>query len=62
MYDALNREVEVLYADGTETLTGYDADGRKVAGTNQDAIVTQFGVGPDYLVCITDVGCLLART
>jgi RHS repeat-associated protein len=42
VYDALNRQVEVLYADGTKTLTRYDADGRKVAATNQDNIVTWF--------------------
>lgn len=35
VYDALNREVEVLYADSTKTLTGYDAGvrrGRKGVG------------------------------
>lgn len=31
VYDALNRQVEMLYADRTKTLTGNDADGRKVA-------------------------------
>jgi RHS repeat-associated protein len=55
VYDALNRQVEVLYADGTKTSTGYDADGRKVAATNQDTIVTWFAYdGAGRLTAVTN--------
>ena len=35
--------VQVWYPDGTKTFTGFDAEGRRVAETNQDGIVTRFG-------------------
>jgi RHS repeat-associated protein len=47
-FDALNRQVQVKYANTTTNFTGYDAAGRRVAETNQDNIVTRFaydGVG-----------------
>jgi RHS repeat-associated protein len=54
-FDALNRQIQVQYADTTKTFTGYDAAGRKVAETNQDSIVTFFGYdGVGRLVVVTN--------
>jgi RHS repeat-associated protein len=55
VFDALNRQVEVLFPDGTTNSTGYDADGRSVAQTNQDGFVTLFGYdGAGRLISVTN--------
>jgi YD repeat-containing protein len=55
VYDALNRQVQVQYQDGTASETVYDADGRSIAQTNQDKIVTLFGYdGAGRLVAVTN--------
>jgi RHS repeat-associated protein len=55
VFDALNRVVQVSYADGTKTATGYDSVGRRVAETNQDLIITLFGYdGAGRLVAVTN--------
>ncbi len=62
VYDVLNRQVQVLYADGTAAGTAYDADGRKVAATNQDGVVTQFGYdGAGRLVSVTNAQQMVTR-
>jgi RHS repeat-associated protein len=43
IFDALNRQVQVLCPDGTKVSTGFDAVGRRVAVTNQDGIISRFG-------------------
>jgi RHS repeat-associated protein len=56
IYDALNRQVQVLYPDGTTSETGYDADGRSVTQTNQDNIWTHFAYdGAGKLIAVTNV-------
>jgi len=55
VFDPLNRVVEMDYADGTKTFTGYDAAGRRVAETNQDTVVTRFGYdGAGRLIAVTN--------
>jgi RHS repeat-associated protein len=55
VFDALNRQVQVQYPDGTKTSTGYDADGQSVAQTNQDSLVTLFGYdGVGRLTMVTN--------
>jgi RHS repeat-associated protein len=55
VFDALNRQVQVQYPDGTKTSTGYDADGRSVVQTNQDGFVTRFGYdGAGRLISVTN--------
>jgi len=45
----------VLYTDGTKMLTGYDGDGRKVAATNQDGVVTRLAYdGAGRLIAVTN--------
>ncbi len=55
VFDALNRQVQVKYPDGTTNSTGYDADGRSVAQTNQAGIFTLFGYdGAGRLISVTN--------
>ena len=55
VFDVLNRETQVIYANGTTNFTGYDADGRRVAQTNQDGAVTGFGYdGAGRLISVTN--------
>ena len=55
VFDALNRQVQVLYPDGTKASSGFDAAGRRVADTNQDGIVTLFGYdGAGRLISVTN--------
>jgi RHS repeat-associated protein len=55
VFDALNRQFQALFPDGTQTGTAYDGDGRKVAQTNQDAVVTLFGYdGAGRLTSVTN--------
>ena len=62
VYDVLNRQMQVVYPDGTQTETAYDADGRKVAATNQDGVVTQFGYdGAGRLVSVTNAQQMVTR-
>lgn len=53
VFDALNRRVQVWFADGTKAFAGFDAAGRRVAETNQDGIITLFGF--DGLAKLTSV-------
>jgi RHS repeat-associated protein len=43
VFDALNRQVRMIYPDTTAESDVYDALARKVASTNQAGIVTRFG-------------------
>jgi RHS repeat-associated protein len=55
VFDALNRQAQVLYPDGTVVSTGFDAVGRRVAETNQDGIVSRFGFdGIGRLLAVTN--------
>jgi RHS repeat-associated protein len=55
VFNALNRLVQVSYADGTKMATGYDSVGRRVAETNQDGIITRFGYdGTGRLTSVTN--------
>jgi RHS repeat-associated protein len=55
VFDALNRQVEMRFADGTKKFTGYNAAGQRVAETNQDSIITLFGIdGAGRLACVTN--------
>ena len=55
VFDPLNRQVEIRFADGTKKLTGFDAGGRRVAETNQDSIVTLSGFdGAGRLTSVTN--------
>ncbi len=55
VFDVLNRQVQTQYPDRTSTFTGYDADGRRTAETNQDGVVTRFGYdGSGRLLCVTN--------
>jgi YD repeat-containing protein len=55
VFDALNRQVQTQFPDGTKISTGYDAGGRRVAETNQDNIVTWFNYdGAGRLIAVTN--------
>ncbi len=55
VFDALNRQVQVQYPDGTITGTSYDAAGRRIAQTNQAYITTGFGYdGAGRLTSVTN--------
>ena len=55
IFDPLNRQIQVLFPDGTRISKGYDALGRRVAETNQDLIVTRFGFdGVGRLIAVTN--------
>ena len=53
--DALNRQVRTLFPDGTETGTAYDADGRRIAQTDQATNTTGFAYdGLGRLTAVTN--------
>jgi YD repeat-containing protein len=55
VFDEVNRLVEVRFADGTRKQTGFDASGRRVAETNEDNVVTLFGLdGAGRLTSVTN--------
>ena len=55
VFDCLNRVIEMDYADGTKSMSGFDEVGRRIAQTNQDGIVTRFGYdGAGRLVSVTN--------
>jgi YD repeat-containing protein len=55
VFDALNRQTQVLYPDLTKMQTGYDSAGRRVAETNQEGIVTLLGYdGAGRLTAVTN--------
>ena len=55
VFDALNRQWQVQYPDGTTTETVYDGAGRSVVQTNQDGIPTFLGYdGAGRLVAVTN--------
>jgi len=55
IFDALNRQAQVLYPDGTKTSSGFDTASRRVAETNQDGTVTLFGYdGAGRLIAVTN--------
>ncbi len=55
VFDALNRQVQVQYPDGTITGTSYDAAGRRIAQIDQANITTGFGYdGAGRLTSVTN--------
>jgi RHS repeat-associated protein len=55
VFDVLNRQIRVQYANGTTSSTRFDSVGRRVAETNQDGIVTLFGYdGAGRLIAVTN--------
>ena len=62
VFDSLNRQVQVQFPDGTKAGMGYDVAGRRVAGTNQDSIVTLFGYdGVGRLTAVTNAFLKVTR-
>jgi len=54
-YDALNRQINVAFADGTRQTTVYDAAGRRIAQIDQAGIPTGFGYdGAGRLTSVTN--------
>jgi len=55
VFDPLNRQVGVLYPDGTSAFFGLDASGRRVSKTNQDGVITLFAYdGAGRLTSVTN--------
>jgi RHS repeat-associated protein len=54
-YDALNRQTNVTFADGTKQITVYDVAGRRITQTDQASITTGFGYdGVGHLIAVTN--------
>jgi RHS repeat-associated protein len=55
VYDALNRTIQIKYADGSNTFTAFDVAGRKVVEINQEGITNWFGYdGAGRLITVTN--------